>query len=414
MRLRRRRRSRLRLFVCAFGDAGHAFPAIALARALAERGHDVTVESWGRWREAVEDLGLAFHAAEEYTVFPPPPPDGSRGPTAADAAGALLPTMEEMRPDLVVTDILTVAPALAAEAAGLRFATLVPHIYPPQDPGMPFFAFGFLPPRTGAGRWMWRRWQPLLEAGLRQGRDEYNRTRADVGLPPIDRLHSGLSDELTLVATFPQLEYPRRWPDHVEVTGPMFFEAPHPEIEMPAGDDPLVLVAPSTAQDVESTLVLAALEALEDEPVRVIATTNLMRKARGIEAPANATVVDWVSYSQVMPEADLVISHGGHGTTARALAAGVPVLSCPAFGDMAENGARITWAGAGLMLPRALMRPATLRAAARRVLREPRFAARARELAAWSAANDGAKRGAELVERHAREPAANADRARLG
>ena len=397
---------RLRLLVCAFGDAGHAFPAIALARALAERGHDVTVESWGRWREAVESIGLGFYAAEEYTVFPPPPPDGSRGPTAADAANALVPTMEEMRPDLVVSDILTVAPALAAEMTRVPFATLVPHIYPPQDPGMPFFAFGFLPPRTALGRAAWRRWRPLLEAGLRQGRDEYNDTRERVGLPPLDRLHSGLSDELTLVATFPQLEYPRRWPRHVEVTGPMFFEVPHPEIEIPDGDDPLVLVAPSTAQDLESTLVLAALEALADEPVRVVATTNLMRKARLIEAPANATVVDWVSYSQVMPEADLVISHGGHGTSVRALAEGLPVLSCPALGDMAENGARITWAGAGLMLPRPLLAARTLRAAVRRLLREPRYAARAAELAAWNAANDGARRGAEVVERHARAKAA--------
>jgi MGT family glycosyltransferase len=391
---------RLKLLVCAFGDAGHAFPAIALARALSQRGHDVTVESWGRWREAVEDLGLGFYAAEKYTVFPPPPPDGSGGPTAADAAKALIPTMEEMRPDLVVSDILTVAPALAAEATGIPFATLVPHVYPPQEPGMPFFAFGFLPARTAAGRWGWRRWQPLLEVGLRQGRDQYNETRERIGLPPLDRLHSGLSHELTLVATFPQLEYPRVWPDHVRVTGPMFFEVPHPEIEIPEGDDPLILVAPSTAQDIESKLVLAALEALEGEPVRVIATTNLMRKARQIQPPANATVVDWVSYSQVMPQADLVISHGGHGTSARALAEGVPVLSCPAFGDMAENGARITWAGAGLMLPRPLVGPRTLRAAVRRVLGEPRFRRRAQELAAWNAANDGAARGAELVEQH--------------
>jgi UDP:flavonoid glycosyltransferase YjiC (YdhE family) len=254
---------------------------------------------------------------------------------------------------------------------------------------------------------MWRRWQPLLEVGLRQGRDEYNEARAQVGLPPLDRLHSGLSDELTLVATFPQLEYPRRWPDHVKVTGPMFFEVPHPDIEIPPGDGPLVLVAPSTAQDIESSLVLAALEALADEPVRVVASTNLMLKAREIDPPANATVVDWVSYSQLMPESDLVISHGGHGTSARALAAGVPVLSCPAFGDMAENGARITWAGAGLMLPRALVRPRTLRAATRRILSKPQFRDRARELAAWSAANDGAERGAELVEQHALALAAN-------
>ena len=60
----------LRLLVAAFGDPGHAFPAIALARALGRRGHEVLVETWERWREAVEGEGLAFTAAQEYTVYP--------------------------------------------------------------------------------------------------------------------------------------------------------------------------------------------------------------------------------------------------------------------------------------------------------------------------------------------------------
>jgi UDP:flavonoid glycosyltransferase YjiC (YdhE family) len=292
------------------------------------------------------------------------------------------------------------APVLAAEAVGVPWATLIPHVYPPHEPGLPFFAFGFLPPRTPLGRWAWRGWQPVLEAGLRVGREELNETRAQVGLGPLDNFHGGISTELALVATFPQLEYPRHWPPHAHLTGAMFFELPHPEIELPEGEVPLVLVAPSTAQDREARLVRVALDALADEPVRVVATTNRQVRAGEIETPDNAVVVDWVSYSQVMPLADLVVSHGGHGTSTRALAAGAPVLACPDLGDMAENGARIAWAGAGLMLPRRLARPETLRLAARRILGEPRFRTRAEELAAWSRENDGAERGAEIVERH--------------
>jgi UDP:flavonoid glycosyltransferase YjiC (YdhE family) len=103
-----------------------------------------------------------------------------------------------------------------------------------------------------------------------------------------------------------------------------------------------------------------------------------------------------------MPVADLVITHGGHGTVCRALGAGVPVLSCPAVGDMAENGARVQWAGAGLMLPWRLAHPGPLRWAARRVLAEDSFAAGARGIAAWAAEHDGAVRGAELAEALAR------------
>jgi MGT family glycosyltransferase len=391
----------LRLLIAAFGDAGHAFPAIALALALARRGHEVSVETWERWREPVEAAGLGFYAAEEYRVFPPPAPDGSEGPSAADAARALLPLLDEMRPDLVVSDILTLAPTLAAEAAGRPWATLIPHVYPVQEPGMPFFAIGFARPRSRAGRAAWRATQPMLDAGLRRGREELNALRAELGLAPVERFHGGISAELAMVATFPQLEYPRQWPAHVHLTGPMFFELPYPDLELPAGAGALVLVAPSTAQDPEARLVRAALEALADEPVRVIATLNRMRPARRIPVPANALLVDWLSYSQVLPQADLVVSHGGHGTSARALAAGVPVLACPDLGDMAENGARIAWAGAGLMLPRRMLGPATLRLAARRILGDARFAQRAGELAAWARDNDGAERGAELVVRHA-------------
>ncbi|MDX6662879.1 MAG: hypothetical protein QOG09_981 [Solirubrobacterales bacterium] len=394
----------LRLLVAAFGDAGHAFPAIALARELSGRGHDVLVETWDHWREAVTGAGLRFTAAEEYQVFPPPPPDASEGRTAADAARSLLPLMEDFDPDVVVSDILTLAPALAAEAAGKRWATLIPHVYPVHEPGLPFFATGVGPPRTAFGRASWKAWLPLLETGLRRGRDELNQTRARIGLVPLERFHGGISPDLAIVATYPQLEYSRAWPAEVRVTGPLLFEQPSDEVELPPGDEPLVLVAPSTAQDPECRLVRAALEALASEPVRVIATTNRHRPPRPIEVPANTVLLDWLSYSQVMARADAVVCHGGHGTMVRALAAGVPVLCCPAVGDMVENAMRVAWAGCGLSLPWRLTQPRPLRWAVRELLAEPRYRERAAELAQWSEANDGASRAADEVERIADGP----------
>ena len=392
-----------RFVVAAFGDAGHAFPAIALARALSRGGHEVVVETWGHWREAVEGAGLGFAAAQEYTTFPPPGSDSDEAPSAADAARALVPWLEEMRPDAVVSDILTLAPSLAAEMVGLRRATLIPHVYPVHEPGLPFFAFGARPSRTPVGRGLWRAAEPILTAGLRRGRRELNQTRAAVGLPPLEELHGGLSSDLVLVGTFPQLEYPRRWPPHTHVVGPLEFELEQPDVEVPPGDDPLVVVAPSTAQDPDGRLVRVALEALAGEPVRVLATTN--RRGEPVpDAPANAVVVDWLSYSQAMSLADVVACHGGHGTVCRALAAGVPVLCCPAVGDMAENGARVQWSGAGLMLPWRLTRPSGLRVVIRRLLGDPSFAEAARGFASWARENDGAERGAGLVEKLCREP----------
>jgi UDP:flavonoid glycosyltransferase YjiC (YdhE family) len=107
-------------------------------------------------------------------------------------------------------------------------------------------------------------------------------------------------------------------------------------------------------------------------------------------------------YTQVMPAADVVICHGGHGTVARALSFGSPVLVCPAVGDMAENAARVAWSGTGLSLPRRLLSRRGIRLAVRRLLGEERFRERAREVAAWSAENDGAVAAADLVEDAAR------------
>jgi MGT family glycosyltransferase len=392
----------MRFLIAAFGDAGHVFPAIALGRALRGRGHEVTIETWEERRAAVEGAGLGFAAAEEYRMFPPPDPDSADGAHAAEAARALLPLLEEMRPHAVVSDILTLAPSLAAERAGVPLATLIPHIYPVVEPGLPFFAVGLRPPRTALGRTAWRAGQRALNIGLEQGRRDLNRQRERLGLAPIDRFHGGISTELALVATFPQLEYPRQWPDAVEVTGPLSFELPYPEIDPPPGDEPLVLVAPSTAHDSDNHLVRTALAAFADEPVRVVATTNRVVPQQPIDVPANAVLVDWLSYGQLMPAASLVVSHGGHGTVARALSAGTPVLVCPITGDMSETAMRVAWAGCGLSLPWRLCRPAPLRWAARRLLGDPAFTARAGELATWAERNDGAERAADLLEELAR------------
>ncbi|MGK2956275.1 MAG: glycosyltransferase [Solirubrobacterales bacterium] len=353
------------------------------------------VETWPQWQEVVEATGLAFTSADEYQVFPPPE---SGSPGGGDAAVALMPLLESFDPDVVVNDILTVAPALAAEKFGCHWSTLIPHIYPVQGNGMPFFAVGALPPRTGLGRKLWGATDQLLVKGLERGRRDLNAQRAVIGLPPTERLHAGISPDLAMVTTYPQLEYPRDWPDSVHVTGPMPFEMPHDEIELPPGDDPLLLIAPSTSQDPDNHLVRSALTAMANEPVRVVATTNHVWPTRPIEVPANAVLVDWLSYSQVMPQAALVICHGGHGTVARALHEGVPVLTCPAAGDMNETAARITWAGVGLSVRWSLTGPNSLRWAVAEVLADPGFRIKAEEIAAWSRENDGAAKGVELIE----------------
>jgi UDP:flavonoid glycosyltransferase YjiC (YdhE family) len=392
----------LRLFLGAFGDPGHAFPMLALGTELTRRGHAVTMETWSRWRADVEAAGMTFVAAPEYPVFPTMERPMTMYEAVVRAVSETRPAVADARPDVVVHDILTLAPALAGELEGVPVATLIPHVHPAPPPGAPPYSLGARLPRSALGARLWSALDPLVARGLEHGRNDLNHARAQLGLPPVQRPHGGLSERLTLVGTFPQLEYPRRWPACTHVVGPLLWEPPADDVALPPGEDPLVLVAPSTAHDREHKLLRAALRGLADEPVRVLATWNRRPLPRPVRVPRNARLVEWVSYARTMPRAAVVVCHVGHGTMVRALASGATVVACPVAGDMGENAARLDWAGAGVRLPWRFTTPTGVRLAVRRALAEPRIAARVGELAAWAAAHDGAERAATLVEALAR------------
>jgi UDP:flavonoid glycosyltransferase YjiC (YdhE family) len=391
----------LRLLIGAFGDPGHAFPAIALGKELTARGHEVALQTWRKWREHVEYEGMAFHAAPEYQVFPTRDRPLKPYEAVVRAAAETRPIVREFEPDVLVSDILTLAPALAGELEGCRCATLIPHSYPPPAADVPPYGLGAMPATHAIGRAAWRVLGVPVSVGLERGRVELNETRRRVGLPALAYRHNGISRRLCLVATFPHLEYPRSWPDSVHVTGPLLWEPPADSVSPPAGDAPLVMVAPSTSQDRGHRLLEVALRGLAGLPVRVLATYGRHLPPRPIRVPPNARLVEWASYSSTMPTADVVVCHGGHGTVALALCAGTPVVTVPAAGDMPENGARVQWAGAGLSLPARFLSPRSLMWCVQTVLEDLRFRSRASELAAWHRRHDGAKTAARLVEDYA-------------
>jgi len=382
---------------------------LALGRELVERGHQVTYETWERWREPVQAAGMDFLPAPEHPVFPTQEQPLKPYEAVVLATAHTRPTVARARPDVVVHDILTLAPALAGELEGLPVATLIPHVYPVGAPGFPPYAFGARIPRTGLGRTLWRVFDRPVARGLAQGRQELNDTRRQLGLPPVTRFHGGLSTELVLVGTYPELEYPRDWPGHVHIVGPLIWEPPATPVAPPPGEAPLVLVAPSTAQDPEHRLLHAALAGLGREPVRVLATWNRRPIDGPAAIPANTRLVEWLSYAQTMPESSLVVCHAGHGTMVRALASGAGVLTVPHVGDMAENAARADWAGVGIRLPWSLLGPRSLALAVRRALERPQMASAVRRLTAANPIGAGPAQAADRLEDLARQSGLSRD-----
>ena len=386
-----------RVFVSAFGDPGHAFPAIALSRELDRRGCDVALETADKWRGAMADTGVTFIPAPEFPGFPGE--QQALSPYAAVTAAIELtqPAIAEFKPDVVVYDILTLAPALAAERLGIPVITTIPHVSPVTTPGSPPYGLGASPPRTPFGRALWGLLERPINRGLDKGASEYNELRKRCGLPPREGHHAALSPELVLVGTFPQLEHELLEPERFKVTGPMFWEPDFPEVEIAQGSNPLVLVAPSTAQDPAHEVLGASLLGLGALDIRVISTWNRRPMAATPSIPPNTQFVEWLSYSKTMSQCDVVVSHGGHGTIARTLQAGAVPVVVPFAGDQFENAARVDAAGLGVRLPKRLISPTTLRLAVERALSDREMRVNAEKIRDWSLGHDGAARAADLI-----------------
>ena len=184
-----------------------------------------------------------------------------------------------------------------------------------------------------------------------------------------------------------------------QVTGPMEFELPYPDVELPPGDAPLVLVAPITAQDPELRLVRAALEALAEEPVRVVATTNRLGPGRCQMLRRTRSWSIGSPTRRLMPQAALVVCHGGHGTVARALGGRRAGAVLPGGrrhgGERGAGGLGRRRADAAVAADGAAV--AALGGAADPGRRRGSRSGPARS-PPGRASNDGAERGAELVE----------------
>lgn len=385
-----------RILLVSIGEAGHAFPMIAIAAKLAAGGCDVGLHTWFHWEDQITSVGAEFFRAPKFE----PDADGSVPDVhhaAALATEQLSEVVHEWQPDVIVGDVLTLASALTAELCDLPFVTFVPHFWHATGPESVPFGSGWSPAENRLAKRFFRFMHRFERLGLEFGRDELNATRAAVGLPPIDRVHGAISRELVLVGTFPQLEPPRAWPATTKVIGPVMWEPASDPVEIPEGDQPLVIVAPSTAQDLDHTMLAAAVDGLRDLPIRVVGAKNGHEPANPLNPGPNTTIVDWAPYSQLFPAADVVLCHGGHGTIMRALTSRAAVVVTPASGDQYENAARVRWAKVGVAVPNRFISAQTIAAAVEKLLADPSYLEHVSALADWADSLDAAQIAADEI-----------------
>ncbi|MEV0841590.1 glycosyltransferase [Actinocatenispora sera] len=344
-------------------DGGGTAPAeLRLARRLVAHGHRVRVA--GPPSIAPLASGLPFHPLTELAPAP--------------LCTALLDRRELLAAvDVVVADCLLYGALLAATVAGVRSAALMPTVY--------------LADRlAGSALAAQPRWATVLA--------EINAARRAVRLPAVDSVTDQiLAADRVLVLTSRAFELPSVHPPaHVEYVGPQLADATGDAWRAPAGDRPLVLASLSTEEQNQLELLRRLVAVLGRLPVRGLVTVGPAVDPARLNPPDNVIVERYVPHAAVLDRAALVITHAGHGTVLAALRAGVPLVCLPMGRDQHDVAARVSYHGAGIVLP-ADAGTAELARAVRRGLAELAYATAARRLATAIAAEDPDRAVAAVV-----------------
>ena len=218
-------------------------------------------------------------------------------------------------------------------------------------------------------------------AGWDEALPALNAARADQGLAPLEHvLDQGRSAARVLVLTSREFDFIGPLPPVVKHVGPRLDDPLWAqEWTPPAGDEPLILVALSAGFQGQEELLRRIVDALVALPVRAIVTTGHGIDPAAVPAPENVDVVRAAPHREVLREAQLVVTHCGHGTTVKALAAGVPIVGLPMGRDQLDVAARLVHAGAGVRLDQSAT-PTEIAAAIRDVLADDSYRAAAERI----------------------------------
>lgn len=140
-------------------------------------------------------------------------------------------------------------------------------------------------------------------------------------------------------------------------------------------DRPLVMVTLGSLFTHDEDFFVAAAQAVLHVggcPIVVAGSQEWAAQLRS-QLPPAAIVQPWVAYDWLLPRLDLVIHHGGVGTTHAAIVHGVPQLIIPHAGDQANQARRAAAAGIALTLPATQVTAAELLPVVGRLLKDPRW-----------------------------------------
>lgn len=409
-----------RHFVLAtFGSHGDVHPFVGLGRVLSSRGHRVTVHTSGYFESLVLGAGLEFSGfgtADDFRreINNPllwHPRRGYEHVFGKTVREGLRKSYDAVRPlvdrdTVVVNSTLAFSGRLLHDELGCAGATvhLAPAVMrssvtPPKMNGL------FMPP------WMpvWVK-DKIWETGDKWFIDPLicptlNEFRRELGLPPVSRPLNGWWNNPDLVLGFWPEWYgppPSDWPRQTKLVGfPLYDEADVTPMSdaltsfLAAGEPPIAFT-PGSAMLFGRKFFQCAVDACRTLGRRGLLLT---RHADQIpqHLPEGVIHIPYAPFSTLLPECAAIVHHGGIGTTAQSLHAGVPQLVTHYSHDQPDNASRLEKLGVGLGIPAGKLTAPKLVAALRTLLGSAQVAA-ACHATANRVATDGLARAADLLE----------------
>jgi UDP:flavonoid glycosyltransferase YjiC (YdhE family) len=410
--------------ITALGSYGDVHPMIGLGTALAARGHVVKVVTNPYFEEVVTGAGLEFlplGTREEYIRMSEHPDiwHPTRGPRLVvkmASVAMLRPLYERLIAHYVPGETvfcahcLDLASRVASEKLGAPVANIVfapAVLWAVND--SPRLKGAFLGPRVP--RWLKQlqfsvgdKWLVQMLLG-----GELNRFRRELDLEPVRRIYSQwLFARGPVLGLFPDwFAAPQPdWPPQMRVVGfPLWDSAPILPGSVPIfrsgkmGTDPFefelnadareflaagarpIAFSPGSANRRAHQFFEAAVEACDRLGCRGILLTKYDHQLPS-RLPDSVRHFGFVPLSKLLPHTAALVHHGGIGTCAQGLAAGLPHVVQPMSYDQFDNSRRLVRLGVAAEVPVRQFRGRTVADALVPLLDSPTVAARCRELAA--------------------------------
>jgi MGT family glycosyltransferase len=307
----------------------------------------------------------------------------------------------ELEPDLVVEDNVVSFPALFASGRPwARIDSCNPLEI--KDPDVPP-VFSGLPSEDRSG---WAEFWDAYRAAhdeMHADFDEFCRERGAPPLPRDDFIHA--SPTLNLYLYPEEVDYPRRDP-----LGPTWHNleasvrATDPDWRLPeelsGGEEPLIYLSLGSLGSADVELMRTLVAELGEAPYRFIVSKG--PQASEFDLAPNMVGAEFLPQTSVLPQVDLVITHGGNNTVTESLFFGKPMLILPIFWDQHDNAQRLDETGFGVRIDTYAHEPADLLTAIARLLDDGALTDRLAQTSRRLHSARGTEIAATLIERAAR------------